>query len=324
MWRVKTILSPFFATAFTLRHHRNSEIVHGPELLRRTSSLPLDEGLPAAERLADLREMGLTHQESIVYAVLLSMGPSHARRVSERANLPREDSYRVLKHLEEKGLVEVVLGKTSVFVAVDPRVAVRSFVSKVVTRSEELTQKAYDLGVWLETIKDTVPRDDDGVTLSNPSVRVFSGNQVFSELERMIREGRAQYSGLVSPVSFGSFLGSRFLESLVSASKRGVDVRVITTVTDQTSESVRRYSRILPIRHHPSINHGIRFSVVDGTKAILALAEPGRNAGEARVLYSSIPTLTRGLMFRFEEMWKESRPIIQPVRRARKQAVGFT
>lgn len=284
--------------------------------------MPVDEGLLTAERLADLREMGLTHQESVVYAVLLSMGPSHARQVSERANLPREDSYRVLKHLEAKGLVEVVLGKTSVFVAVSPRVAVRSFVSKVETRSEELMQKAYDLGVWLETIKRTAMGGEE-VVHDSTSVRVFSGNQVFTELEKMIREATKQYSGLLAPFTFVSFLGSQILEDLVSASKRGVDVRIITTITNETSESVRRYSRVLPVRHHPAVSQGIRFSIVDGSVAVVALTEPVKNAEGARVLYSSIPTLTRGLMFHFEEMWKESRPTVQPLRHVRKAPVGF-
>lgn len=264
-----------------------------------------------AEILADLVELGLTYQESVVYSELVAMGPSHARRISERAHLPREDSYRVLKRLEAKGLVEVHLDKPAVFAAIEPRAAVRSFISKVDARSHDLKQKAYDLGVRLERIKGTAARYEEESARVHTSVVIIAGRRVFAELERLIGECQTQYAGAIPAVSFLTVQGNAFLENLVAAQKRGVDVRVITCFTPKIIESVRKYSRNIEIRHNDEMSRGIRFSILDEAKVTLALAEPTRSQEDARMMCSTIPTLARELAFHFEQMWSESKSAAQ-------------
>ena len=179
-----------------------------------------------AEGLADLRAMGLSHQEAVMYSQLVALGPSTARHISEAAHLPREDSYRLLRRLESKGLVEVVLGKPSIFLAIEPRAAVRSFVSNLESRSESLKQRAYDLGIWLEKIKGTGHPEEVERSLRESAVRILWGQQVFLEFEKSLRKCTEQYEGVYSPLGFLGTSGSALLESLLLARKRGVRVRI--------------------------------------------------------------------------------------------------
>jgi len=273
--------------------------------------------------LEDLRELGLTRQEAAVYAELVSLGPSHARRISERSRLPREDTYRILKHLENKGLVEVVLDKPSLFVAVEPRAAVRSIVSDLESRSQELKQKAYHLGVWLESIKGTANREEDDAPPNGSAVRVLSGPQVLLELDRSLLSCRTQYAAVVSPGSFLGVRGASFLESVLSAGRRGVAVRLITEVSALNIDQVRRYSRLLSVRHHPGMSEGMRFSVLDGSKSILSLADHTSPSGSLRVICTDIPTLGRGLMLYFEQLWKESSAVVESVSHHPGKRVGI-
>jgi sugar-specific transcriptional regulator TrmB len=273
------------------------------------------------DRLADLQAMGLSHKEAVLYSQLVALGPSSARRVSESARLPREDSYRTLKRLESKGLVEVVLAKPSIFLAMEPRAAVRSFVSGVESRSETLKQRAYDLGVWLETIKGTGGRDDSERVRRESAVRILWGQQVFLELEKSLRSCEEQYEGVLSPEAFVTASGTGILENLLAARKRGVKVRIITEVGPENLETVRRYSKVLAIRRHEGVSQGIRFSVLDRSKIVMALTEPRTSPERATCLCSSVPTLARGLGLYFEQMWKESQEILEPIRRRAKRPV---
>jgi len=267
--------------------------------------------------------MGLSHQEAVLFARLVAIGPSTARRVSQSSHLPREDSYRILKRLESKGLVEVVLGNPSIFVAIEPRAAVRSFVSNVENRSESLKQEAYDLGVWLETIKRTAPHEDAELAHRESPVRVLSGQQVLLEFEKSASKCEVQYEGVLSPMAFLTTSGSGILENLLSARKRGVNVRIITEVIPDSLERVRRYSRFMAIRSHEGVSQGMRFSVLDGSKVIIALTEPQTSSEQTTCLCSGIPTLARGLGLYFEQMWKESQSIPEPIRRPTRRPVGI-
>jgi hypothetical protein len=276
-----------------------------------------------AGRLADLQAMGLSHQEAVLYSRLVALGPSSARRASESAHLPREDSYRILKRLESKGLVEVVLGNPSIFLAIEPRAAVKSFVSSVDSRSAILKQKAYDLGVWLETIKDTGPHDDSERVPHESAVRILWGQQVFLEFEKSLGKCEAQFEGVFSAVAILRATGAGMLENILSARKRGVNVRIITEVGPESLETVRRYSRFLAIRRHEGVNQGMRFSVIDRSKIIMALTEPVTSPERATFLCSTMPTLARGLDLYFEQMWRESQEILEPIRRPPGRPVGI-
>ena len=72
----------------------------------------------ALDRLSEkLIDFGFTKDEAEVYVFLSSMGPSPARVVSRRFDINRMRAYRTLKSLEEKGLVERIIGRPMRFVA---------------------------------------------------------------------------------------------------------------------------------------------------------------------------------------------------------------
>jgi sugar-specific transcriptional regulator TrmB len=275
------------------------------------------------DHLSDVQQMGLSHQEAVLYSCLVALGPSSARHVSESARMPREDSYRTLKRLEARGLVQVELGNPSIFVAVDPRTAVRSFVGSIERRSDELKEKAYELGVWLESIKDTASRGEVGPVNHESAVRILWGQQVFLELEKALKKCDEHYEGVLSPAAFLRSPNFGVVEMLASASSRGVMVRVITEETPQTIEAVRRYSRVFQSRSHEGVSQGMRFSIVDRSRIIMALSDVPAAPEHVSCLCACVPTLARGLGLYFEQTWRDSRPILdQPRRKSR--AVGIS
>ena len=85
-----------------------------------------------------LQHIGLNAYESRAYLVLVGHQRFKALEVAGPARIPRQKIYEVLNSLVEKGFVRVVQGKAKQFSAVEPQLALSSFLS----RQKESNSKA--------------------------------------------------------------------------------------------------------------------------------------------------------------------------------------
>src|SRR3954465_5170512 len=77
-----------------------------------------------------LQQLGLNAYESRSYMVLLGHPRFKALELAARATVPRQKIYEVLDSLSEKGFTQVVQEKTKMFSAVEPGLAVPSYVAR--------------------------------------------------------------------------------------------------------------------------------------------------------------------------------------------------
>src|ERR1700704_5552381 len=87
-----------------------------------------------------LQQLGLNAYESRSYLVLLGPPRFKALELAARAHVPRQKIYEVLDSLVEKGFAQVVQEKTKLFSAVEPTLAVPSYlVRRVQAMEQDLT-----------------------------------------------------------------------------------------------------------------------------------------------------------------------------------------
>src|SRR5246127_3858093 len=77
-----------------------------------------------------LQQLGLNAYESRSYLVLLGHPKFKALELAARAHVPRQKIYEVLDSLVEKGFAQVVQEKTKLFSAVEPDLAIPSYLSR--------------------------------------------------------------------------------------------------------------------------------------------------------------------------------------------------
>src|SRR5271165_2008810 len=77
-----------------------------------------------------LQQLGLDAYESRSYLVLLGHPRFKALELAARAHVPRQKIYEVLDSLVEKGFAQVVQEKTKLFSAVEPNLAIPSYLSR--------------------------------------------------------------------------------------------------------------------------------------------------------------------------------------------------
>src|SRR6201996_6695175 len=88
-----------------------------------------------------LQAMGLNAYEARSYLVLVGHPRFKALELAARAHVPRQKIYEVLDSLVEKGFAQVIQEKTKLFSAVEPSLAVPSFLSR---RSKMLQRELTD------------------------------------------------------------------------------------------------------------------------------------------------------------------------------------
>src|SRR5438552_15601800 len=90
-----------------------------------------------------LQQLGLNAYESRSYLVLLGHPKFKALELAARAHVPRQKIYEVLDSLVEKGFAQVVQEKTKLFSAVEPTLAIPSYLAQ---RAQVLQQELTDHG----------------------------------------------------------------------------------------------------------------------------------------------------------------------------------
>src|SRR6266545_6067521 len=90
-----------------------------------------------------LQQIGLNAYEARSYLVLLGHPRFKALELAARAQGPRQKIYEVLDSLVEKGFAQVVQEKTKLFSAVEPGLAIPSYLSR---KRQTLEQELADNG----------------------------------------------------------------------------------------------------------------------------------------------------------------------------------
>ena len=102
-------------------------------------------------QLRRLQHIGLNAYESRAYLVLIGHTNFKALEVAGRARIPRQKIYEVLDSLVEKGFVQVVQGKAKQFSAVEPQMALQSYLLRKKETFERKWQDRHGLAHLLST-----------------------------------------------------------------------------------------------------------------------------------------------------------------------------
>lgn len=131
---------------------------------------------PAMTLELELKKLGLSEKEAMVYLALLELGEASVQNIAKKAKVNRATTYVVLETLQKKGIVTMIKkNKKIIFAAENPRALLRLFRSQ----EQELKEKQ-------EEFKKSLPELEALFNLAaeKPIVKFFEG----TEGVRAIRE----------------------------------------------------------------------------------------------------------------------------------------
>lgn len=216
-----------------------------------------------------LKSLGLTKYEALVYIALLQVSGATATEIHERSGVPRASVYPVLDRLVGKNLVSIAHTTPKRFNAVDPEEGIdhlmKSLGSDAVKARKQLSK------IYRE--RSPGERGDQELIWS------ISGREnIRSRLLDLIAQAKAN----VKIILIGDYLKSEILDILVITDRAGtVQVEI---ATDRWEGSVPDRVKVFIRKHHEPDDRGVKVPftggifLVDDRKGMVVMISPDEGA----------------------------------------------
>src|SRR5277367_2359159 len=221
-----------------------------------------------------LQQLGLNAYESRSYLVLLGHHKFKALELAARAHVPRQKIYEVLDSLVEKGFAQVVQEKTKLFSAVEPSLAVPSYlVRRVQTLQRELTDQT---GMADGLVNDLAVAYSEGRgergTLDYLRI-VSDTEQTAVQYRKMLSDVRQEYLEFSRPPYAVDPLDEQLVKK---ARQRGVTCRLLIeagTLDAAHRQRLDEYA-LTGVEVGQIDSLPMKLAVFDGKRGLLALLDP--------------------------------------------------
>jgi sugar-specific transcriptional regulator TrmB len=267
-----------------------------------------------SEFITKLIGFGLSEKEAQLYLHLLKYGPKPPSMLAKSLKTYREDVYRTLTALIDKGMVKPALETPTVYAAVDLDIALETALKKHETELREMERRKLELQ---ELSKQQKFRPSDE----------FATFKILKSVKELVTVGASlvpllQYEFLyVTPadtVALASLFG--ITEAAKKVIERGGKVRGITNVSYPIIEAVQELLDIGEDVRHFEGYRGIYFAVFDRRISITAINVDSaihENVWHISLndpistLWTDDPTYAEYLASIFELLWEQSIPAAQ-------------
>ena len=221
-----------------------------------------------------LQRLGLNAYESRSYLVLLGHPRFKALELAARAHVPRQKIYEVLDSLVEKGFAQVVQEKTKLFSAVEPGLAIPSFLARKKLMLEQELTDAGSAGEGLIQDLGQLYSEGQGGRGTLDYLRIVTEPaQTAAEYRRMLSEVREEYLEFSRPPYAVDPLDEKLVKQ---ARLAGVSCRLLlesAPIDDEHRQRLQEYEAAgVEVRQAPSLP--MKLAVFDARRGMIALLDP--------------------------------------------------
>jgi len=253
-----------------------------------------------------LQQLGLNAYEARSYLVLIGHPRFKALELAARAHVPRQKIYEVLDSLVEKGFAQVVQEKTKLFSAVEPNLAIPSYLAR---RSQALQQEFTEqsrMGTGL--IDDLTAAYSEGQggrgTLDFLKI-VGEPGQIAMQYRRMLADVKTEYVEFSRPPYAVDPLDEQLVRQ---ARDRGVQCRLLIeggTLDDEHRHRLADYATVgVEVRQIDALP--MKLAVFDSEQGMIALLDPVITKPTWTSVIFEHPALGEAMRGLFENHWKRA------------------
>lgn len=264
------------------------------------------------ETLDKLEDIGLNMYERKIYSALLGRGISTAGELSEMTNVPRSRAYDVLESLAEKGFVVIKSSQPMEYVSIPPQQAIENMKSR---HEDELDEKLNKLDSMKESEAVTELENlyDQGVELVDPaemSGSLKGSRQVHQHMGTMFKDAESSIKILTSEEGLND-LNDKHSDLLKDARENGINVKVLSPVTDSNREAYDNIASFAEVRHldekeMPAVPEG-RFTIVDNDAATISLTNDDVHSTQDTHLWSKSDHMAEAMLEpMFDNLWDQA------------------
>jgi len=253
-----------------------------------------------------LQKYGFTPNEAEIYIFLSRSGPCPARLVARRFNINRMKAYRTLRSLEEKGLVESIMGRPIRFAATPLGEILERHLKEMKDRVNDLESVERSiLDTWNNLSKENMSQ------VSEPRFRIFQGRQqIYDLLLQLTDRVRDEITILTTPRDLNRLSYMGFDDRLQELTEAGRRVHLLTQVESAWIEDIEYYQRFVDVRH-VDLPSAIRVIIVDGRETITTVAMDdtmSMTTKDDTGLWTDSASFVIAMKVFFESLWNMAPP----------------
>ena len=256
-----------------------------------------------SERLTDI---GLDEKEARVLILLSTSEPLKASEVGRTVGISRMDSYNTLKRLQERGLVLSTLDKPMRFTGL----SIQEIFQQLINHEEqELRRIKYHLD---ELKKGKIGRfNSTNMASKEPLFTVVKERSyIQAAMERVISDSEVEAWILLGKFGILHLVKSGALNALNEAANRGVKIRVLATLENNTLKFYDKLDQRIEIRHSDSVS--MNGCIIDGEVAVQNVSMENNPVGRGKddaALVIEAPTFLTTQTELIDETWKNATPL---------------
>jgi sugar-specific transcriptional regulator TrmB len=263
-----------------------------------------------SEFISRLISFGLNEKEAQLYFHLLKYGPKPPSLLAKSLKTYREDVYRTLTSLIDKGMVNPSLETPTVYAAVDLEIALDAALKKHESELREMEMKKQELQE-LSRQQRFRPSDEFATYKILKSVK-----EVMAASISLVSSMEEEFLVCVNEVAavVASLYGIN--ETAKELIDRGGKVRIITDISYPLIELAQQLLDIGEDVRHYDKYQGIMFLVFDRKSSISAInADVKRMSLDEPVsaLWSDDSTYANYLVSTFDLLWEQAIPAVQRI-----------
>jgi sugar-specific transcriptional regulator TrmB len=262
------------------------------------------------EEIVDqLIEYGLSNNEAKVVTFLAKRGAERASVAARGLRLNRTETYRTLRNLQRRGLVEASLEQPVRFQAASFSRCLEILLTEQKNKLAALEERAAVLERSFETL------DVETGAPAFERFQVIEGKaRIGQRLLFMCENSKLQIDLVMDPTDLAGSSGNAGLETLSMLAKRGRKIRVITNIGSGTVRFVELFQPLIAFRHSDLTQRPmVRVSIIDDTEALFGIGSTedtdGRGSEQIALWISSRP-FVRSLRAYFNETWSGATPAL--------------
>jgi len=256
--------------------------------------------------VAELQEYGLTRNEARVLVFLAKTGPSKASEVAHAVQINRTETYRTIRNLQRRGLVEATLERPVRFQSVAFSKCLQILIDERKARLRILEQRAEDLRRQFDAMRvEPVSHDVERFQVVEGRLRIE---------QRLLSMYTQAHNSVMTVLSASEVIRANTsgqFDMFTQDVNSELRVRVITTINQSNASIIEKLCETMEFRHIDLKAKPIpRVSIIDDNEAMFEIttADEAPKSREEVALWINSRPFVRNLHAYFEEMWNSATP----------------
>jgi sugar-specific transcriptional regulator TrmB len=260
----------------------------------------LHKGTASTSIISYLQDFGLTIREAKIYYTLSRLGSANANEITSAAQYNRLQTYRSIKSLLDRGLVEISLERPRRYTPLKIEHAISLLEQEAANRIVQLESKRpLLLEKWAE-ISD-FPISQKGYTF-----RIIQGTKNVYKFAIMLYDSAQKNIDIIVK---GNDIMRWILEgaddSLAKKTAVHVNIRAITEFDTHNTVAAQRFLEFCDLRHISPLDI-VPLGIIDGREVLICLNGNEHSVPE-NAIWTNHPELVRMLNGFFNLAWTNSR-----------------